>query len=174
MLCHLARRPLSPCIRSLADSGSLSLTSLPASSLASWKLSVGRSLAQPSPGFRKGIRDEGVNVNPGLCEAGDQGSAQPPGSVFPLAAVSSGGRFGVSWAGLALITGSGRLPRLIRLLGTKTRCLAGRKEGSWGGGGVVSGAIRSFPTLPRGRAQEGMGATSALMVSPVRCGVKGG
>lgn len=37
----------------------------------------------------------------------------------------------------------------------------------------MSGAIRSFPALPRGRAQEGMGATSALVVSAARCGVKG-
>lgn len=81
-----------------------------------------------------------VNGNPGFPEPGDpvflpsfrwQGGGSQ-GRLLQLAAVSSGGRFGVSWAGLALITGSGRLPHLIRLLGTKTRCLAGRKEGSWG------------------------------------------
>lgn len=79
-----------------------------------------------------------MNVKPWLSEHGDpvfvpslqcqRGGGL--GSHLLLAAVSSGGRFGVSWAGLALITGSGRLPRLIRSLGTKTRCLAGRKEGS--------------------------------------------
>ena len=47
----------------------------------------------------------------------------------------------------------------------------GRKLGR--GEGLCQGLSGASPALPRGRAQEGMGATSALVVSAARCGVKG-
>lgn len=113
-----------------------------------------------------------VNGNPGFFEPGDpvfllsfrwQGGGGQD-SLLQLAAVSSGGRFGVSWAGLALITGSGRLPISSAHWEPKLGAwLGGRKEaGAWGRG--CAGACRSFPALPRAHGPRGCGAASASML----------
>ena len=92
-----------------------------------------------------------------------------------LVALFRGGRFGVSWAGLALITGSGRLCCLIRLLGTKTRCLAGREGGrkeaeAWGRGWGWGWGSRALPSPE----QEGLAPRAGALPQPVLSPSEGG
>lgn len=127
-----------------------------------------RCLPSP-PGCGEGTQDQGsLSLVPqGFCSAfgGREGWPGQP---------SAGGcvQWRAFWCHLGWASFNNRkweAPRLIRLLGTKTRCLAGRKEGSWAWGrGRDCSCCPELPSSAQEDMARGCGAASVSVLPPQR------